>query len=155
MDFQYPLRARKPGEAPDSGTFRFLGFTHYGGRTRRGCWAVKRKTAPDRFSRSMVAVKQWCWRNRHRPVREQWKVLCQKMRGHYGYYGITGKSAALRRFRFKVLRTWRNLAQPAIRSSKHPVGAVGEVRGAVSASSSSCTLASHYVANPCHEEPDA
>jgi len=106
VDFQYPLRARKPGETPDSGTFRFLGFTHYWARTRKGGWAVKRKTAPDRFSRSMVAVKQWCWRNRHRPVREQWKVLCQKLRGHFGYYGITGNSAALRRFRFQVLRTW-------------------------------------------------
>ena len=47
------------------------------------------------------------------------------------------------------------VAQPAIRSGEYPVGTVGEVRGAVSASSSSCTLASHYVANPCYEEPDA
>lgn len=34
-------------------------------------------------------------------------MLSQKLRGHYGYYGIPGNSAALCRFRFEVLRTWR------------------------------------------------
>jgi group II intron reverse transcriptase/maturase len=106
--FQRPRLSHRPrdrGSRP--GTFRFLGFTHYWGRTRRGNWAVKRKTAPDRFSRSMVAIKQWCRRNRHRPVGEQCRMLSQKLRGHYGYYGITGNSEALSRFRFEVLRTWR------------------------------------------------
>jgi RNA-directed DNA polymerase len=105
--FQRRRYSAKPIREARPGTFRFLGFTHYWGRTRRGGWAVKRKTAPDRFSRSMVAIKRWCWRNRHRPVPEQWRALSQKLRGHYGYYGIAGNSAALRRFRFEVLRTWR------------------------------------------------
>jgi hypothetical protein len=34
-------------------------------------------------------------------------MLSQKLRGHYGYYGIPGNSEALGRFRFEVLRTWR------------------------------------------------
>jgi hypothetical protein len=34
-------------------------------------------------------------------------MLSQKLRGHYGYYGIPGNSAALGRFRFEVLRLWR------------------------------------------------
>jgi RNA-directed DNA polymerase len=105
--FQRPASSTKPIRNSRPGTFRFLGFTHYWGGTRRGQWAVKRKTAADRFSRSMVAVKRWCWHNRHRPVQEQWQTLSQKLRGHYGYYGIAGNSAALRRFRYEVLRTWR------------------------------------------------
>jgi len=106
--FQRPrLSPRSSTEGSRAGTFRFLGFTHYWGRTRRGNWAVKRRTAPDRFSRAMVAVKQWCRRNRHRPLREQCRMLSQKLRGHYGYYGIPGNSTALGRFRFEVVRIWR------------------------------------------------
>jgi len=107
VGFQRPPHSRTPKGSSRPGTFRFLGFTHYWGRSRRGYWTVKRKTAPDRFSRAMVAIKQWCRRNRHRPVREQWKMLCQKLRGHNGYYGITGNSAALGRFRYEVGKAWR------------------------------------------------
>lgn len=107
VPFLRPPMSASPRTGSRPGTFRFLGFTHYWGRSRRGNWAIKRKTAPDRFSRSMVAIKQWCWRNRHRPVSEQRRNLSQKLRGHYGYYGITGNSEALHRFRFEVIRTWR------------------------------------------------
>ena len=31
----------------------YLGFTHYWGRSRKGRWVVKRKTAKDRFSRAL------------------------------------------------------------------------------------------------------
>src|SRR4051794_13996111 len=41
------------------GTFDFLGFTHYWGRTLKGNWAVKRKTARDRLRRSLRSVVQW------------------------------------------------------------------------------------------------
>lgn len=108
--FQRPRLSGGPTAAGGSrpGTFRFLGFTHYWGRSRRGNWVVKRKTAADRFSRAMVAVKEWCRRNRHLSLEEQQRMLSQKLRGHYGYYGIVGNSEALGRFRYEVLRTWRN-----------------------------------------------
>jgi len=32
----------------------------------------------------------WCRANRHEPVIEQQRSLNLKLRGHYGYYGITG-----------------------------------------------------------------
>jgi hypothetical protein len=32
--------------------------------------------------------------------------LCQKLRGHFGYYGITGNYEALARFWWEVRRTW-------------------------------------------------
>jgi hypothetical protein len=45
------------------------------------------------------------WRfHRHDPVAEQYVVLCQKLQGHYGYYGLTGNSPALSRFQYEVLR---------------------------------------------------
>lgn len=34
-------------------------------------------------------------------------MLVAKLRGHCQYYGITGNSAALQRFRYELLRVWR------------------------------------------------
>ena len=38
------------------GTFDFLGFTHYWGKSRLGKWAVKRKTARSRFGRGLKRI---------------------------------------------------------------------------------------------------
>lgn len=88
-------------------TFDLLGFTHYWGKTRKGGWAVMRKTMKSRFARSVQKIDQWCCSNRHKPIREQWKELCVKVRGHYGYYGITGNIRSIRKFRYQVERSWR------------------------------------------------
>jgi group II intron reverse transcriptase/maturase len=90
----------------DPGTFDFLGFTHHWGTTRRGLWTIKRRTAADRFTRAVRRVAVWCRRNRHEPLKEQQRQLNRKLRGHYGYYGITGNSKALERFRKAVARVW-------------------------------------------------
>src|SRR5689334_21833968 len=70
-------------------TFDFHGFTHYWGKTRRGGYAVKRKTASKRMSRSLKAINQWLQSHLHLGMREQWDKLMQKLLGHYAYYGIT------------------------------------------------------------------
>ncbi len=105
---------------PVSGTFDLLGFTHYWGRSRNGYWVVKRKTARSRLRRAILTVGEWCRRNLHRPVAEQHRTLCQKLRGHFAYYGITGNSWSLSSFRDAVTETWRkwlsrrNRARPMI-----------------------------------------
>jgi group II intron reverse transcriptase/maturase len=88
-------------------TFDLLGFTHYWGKTRKGGWAVKRRTMKSRLARSIQKIEQWCRKNRHRPIQEQWKKLCEKVRGHYAYYGITGNSCSLGKFLFQVHRSWQ------------------------------------------------
>ncbi|MDB5353071.1 MAG: hypothetical protein JWN86_4318, partial [Planctomycetota bacterium] len=88
------------------GTFDFLGFTHYWGRTLKGTWTVKRKTAKDRFGRSLKSVSEWCRKHRHRSLSEQQCVLTAKLRGHFAYYGITGNSQSLSPFRHHVRRAW-------------------------------------------------
>ena len=50
------------------GTFDLLGFTHYWGRSRRGFWVVKRKTASSRLSRALQRIADWCRKNLHEPV---------------------------------------------------------------------------------------
>ena len=80
--------ARRPDKRPRGGTrrgrsFTTLGFTHYWGRSGKGRWVVKRKTAKacprltacrgrlrvlesgDRLSRSLKAAGQWCRAHRH------------------------------------------------------------------------------------------
>src|SRR6202022_2479229 len=46
-----PPQRGAPAE-PAPGTFDLLGFRHYWGRSRRGYWVVKRKTAPSRLVRA-------------------------------------------------------------------------------------------------------
>ena len=112
IDFRTPLyseRSRNDGEQrcgkPE--TFDLLGFTHFWGKTRKGGWAVMRKTMKSRLARSIQKIEQWCRSNRHKPIREQWKELCAKVRGHYGYYGIMGNSRSLGQFLKQVYRSWQ------------------------------------------------
>ena len=107
--FRPPDRSDRagPGPAPQPGSFDLLGFTHYWGRSRKGNWVVKRRTAPSRFRRALRKIGQWFRMNRHRPIPEQHQTLGQKLRGHFAYYGITGNGEALRRFRDAVARLWR------------------------------------------------
>jgi len=107
--FRPPCRTDRPGPeaAAQPGTFDLLGFMHYWGRSRKGNWVVKRRTAPSRFRRAVRKISQWFRLNRHEPVAEQHRTLGQKLRGHFAYFGITGNGEALRRFRDAVARLWR------------------------------------------------
>ncbi len=100
-----PARKGQP-QAESPGTFDLLGFSHYWARSRKGNWVVKRKTAPSRFTRAVTRIAQWCRIHRHHPIAEQHQTLSQKLRGHFAYYGITGNSIALARFRQAVQRVW-------------------------------------------------
>jgi len=99
--------SRDPKGNPGPGTFDLLGFTHYWGRSRKGFWVVKRKTARGRLSRVLKTIAHWCRLHRHDPIADQHRTLSQKLRGHYAYYGITGNGLAIQRFRDAVVRIWK------------------------------------------------
>lgn len=103
--FRRPRRAAIANRT--AGTFDFLGFTHYWGRSRQGYWVVKRKTMKSRLTRAVREVAQWCRKYRHEAVRDQHRALCQKLRGHYQYYGVIGNWDALKSFLSAVERAWR------------------------------------------------
>jgi len=107
VDFRRPDRLPPGGGNGGSRTFDLLGFTHFWGRARSGKWVVKRRTAKDRFRRAIRRVALWCRKHRHDDVRAQQKALGQKLRGHFGYYGIIGNYEALVRFLHEVKATWR------------------------------------------------
>ena len=93
-------------KGPRSSSFDFLGFTHHWGRSRRGEWVVKQRTARDRLMRAVAEAGDWIRRHRHQRVQRQQARLVQVIRGHCSYYGITGNSKSLDRFRSAVIRTW-------------------------------------------------
>ena len=104
--FGQPRKGPTAGEAKEESSFDFLGFTHYWGRSRKGKWVIKRKTAGKRLNRSIKATGQWLREHLHTPIREQWKTLKAKLQGHYGYYGITGNAEALEQYETSVKRLW-------------------------------------------------
>jgi RNA-directed DNA polymerase len=105
MAFKKPP-SREPS-ARGTGTFDFLGFLHYGAKTRRGDWVIKRKTVRKRLRRCRKAIWTWCHENRHAPVQEQDRTLCSKRRGSYQYYGIRGNFKRREAVCEQTERAWR------------------------------------------------
>jgi group II intron reverse transcriptase/maturase len=91
----------------EPGTFDFLGFTHYLGKTRKGNWFPFRQTSRKRLTRALKLVRKWMRTHRHLPVAKQAAVLGQKLRGHFAYYGIRGNSRALTGMRYVVVCMWK------------------------------------------------
>lgn len=107
LDFRSPGNRKAPKGDDGPGNFDFLGFTHHWGKSKKGFWVVRQKTSKSRFTRALQRIKEWCRTNRHLPVREQQEALTRKMKGHYGYYGVTGNSMCLGRFRNEVGKLWK------------------------------------------------
>jgi len=101
VDFRCP---RGDGK---SATFDFLGFTHYWGKTLNGGLTVKKQTSRKKLNKSIKAIDEWCRNNRHKPLAYQHRKLCQKVRGHYAYYGVRGNSRCLGAFVEAVRKSWR------------------------------------------------
>jgi RNA-directed DNA polymerase len=85
-----------------SGTFDFLGFTHYRGKSRNGKLRVKRKTSRKKFKVSLVKCKEWIKLNRHMAKNLLMKKLNQKLSGNFRYYGISDNWQMLSKFRNEV-----------------------------------------------------
>ena len=108
ISFRRPPRGySRRSHGPKPGTFSFLGFTHYWGKTKKGWYTIKWKTDRHRLSRSVSAFWQWCRDHRHFSVEQQYNTLCAKLRGYYQYYGIPLNSESLGLVYFKVVRAWR------------------------------------------------
>ena len=109
-----------PERRQPPGSFDLLGFTHYWARSRNGNWVVKRKTSTSRFCRGLQALSRWCQINRHQPLTTQHQTLSQKLMGHFVYYGITGNSSGLGRFRSAAKGIWRHWLSRRKRGRRMP-----------------------------------
>lgn len=103
-------RAKARGEK--AATFDFLGFTHYCSRTRDGKrFRMKRKTIGKRLTAKLKAYRAWLKKNRNLPTAELLKRTASKLRGHYGYYGVTDNSRGISLYFYQVqriLHKWLN-----------------------------------------------
>jgi group II intron reverse transcriptase/maturase len=88
------------------GSFTFLGFKHYWGKSLKGNWVIFRKTDNGRFSRSLRSIKEWIRENRHTTIKYMHEILSRKLLGYYGYYGISGNIRCLSNFMDEVKRIW-------------------------------------------------
>lgn len=85
-------------------TFEFLGFTHYCGKSRKGKFKVCRKTSAKKFRSACRAMKEWLKAVRNLKVKEWWKILILKLRGHYQYYGISENIRSVKEFYCRVVK---------------------------------------------------
>jgi group II intron reverse transcriptase/maturase len=105
VPFRRPDRDDSGGGGPS--TFDLLGFTHHWGLSRNGKWVVKKRTAKDRFSRTLRRINEWCRAHRHDDVEAQHRALVMKLRGHYAYFGVTSNHASLSRILHQAKAIWR------------------------------------------------
>ena len=107
---RYARYCFQTGQRPP--TFDFLGLTHYWGHSRKGYVRLKRKTSKHRLRRALVELNKWL--RQHRSTYRLpliWKVVGQKLRGHFNYFGVTDNSRAVSNFEQKahdLLFKWLN-----------------------------------------------
>lgn len=80
--------AQRKGRKPDQ--FDFLGFSHYSGKTRYGCFKVKRRTSKKKFRSKLKQEKEWL--RKHRSWLKRGRILKHARMvyaGHLQFYAIT------------------------------------------------------------------
>lgn len=93
-------------EGNDKGnkTFDFLGFTHYMSFSRKGHRILKRKTSRKKLKMALTKMNLWLKVNRHKSVKVLIYKVNLKLKGYYGYYGITFNSRSIRVYYHQVKR---------------------------------------------------
>ena len=87
--------------------FDFLGFTHSWGKSRNKKLYVRRRTSRKRLSLGLRKMNKWLRKVRHYAISDQHRELCQKLHGHFQYYGLTGNGKSLAAFLHWTERLWR------------------------------------------------
>ncbi|MEM9463187.1 MAG: group II intron reverse transcriptase/maturase [Myxococcota bacterium] len=104
VPFGRPPAGQTRGKGP--GTFDFLGFTFYWGRSQKGRWCMRCKTRLARRRRAAKSIADWCRRHRHLPVAVQHVALKRRIQGHFNYYGVSGNFRWLLWLVEQVRRSW-------------------------------------------------
>lgn len=87
------------------GTFDFLGFTFYFGKSRAGMIIPKLKTRAKTMKSKLKKVKIWFKEVRNKlTLKEIWKIFCAKLRGHVQYYGVSHNLKSVENFLYEACR---------------------------------------------------
>lgn len=102
--------AKRRGEK--SPTFTFLGLTHYCGRTRHGCFKVKRHTSTKKLRVKLREYTYWIKKVRAKmPTGELMRRAKARLTGHLNYYAITDNYKACKTFHYwltQITYKWLN-----------------------------------------------
>lgn len=104
------MQANKDGKR--LGTYKFLGFTCYWGKTRNGYWRLKFTSRRDRFTVKLREIREYLWDNLN--TTDAAGVLTkvvQIMRGWINYHGISDNDRRVGGFIHKCKRhlfNWLN-----------------------------------------------
>jgi group II intron reverse transcriptase/maturase len=92
-------------------TFRFLGFTHYVGRSRKGRFVVGRRTDAKRVRKKLKHLSERLRALRSQGGQAMVAYLIRHLRGHIQYYGVSGNSRGVSsyvHFATRLLFKWLN-----------------------------------------------
>jgi RNA-directed DNA polymerase len=96
---------RAAAQGIEQGTFDFLGFTFYWGKARSGRVVPKLKTRAKTMRTKLNRVNEWARKVRNQqPLKEIWKMLKAKLRGHVQYYGVSHNCAQVENFLYRATR---------------------------------------------------
>jgi RNA-directed DNA polymerase len=95
-----PFSRYRRGES----SFEFLSFEFRWGTDRQGRARLKRRTSRKKFRNSVKRAAEWCKKNRHLRMKQQFKQLNAKLRGYYNYYGVNGNYDSLNEFYHQLKR---------------------------------------------------
>jgi RNA-directed DNA polymerase len=94
------------------GTFDFLGFTFYLGKSRKGHVIPKIKTVGKRLRGKLKAMDDWCKMIRNRlELNQIWLRFCAKLEGHIRYFGVSHNVRSVSVYIFqscRLLYKWLN-----------------------------------------------
>jgi len=111
VKFQNPSSSKFNMDRDKNGTFDFLGFTFFWGKSRKKKMVIRWKTSKKKFANSLQKIKSYCKKHRHKKVRDLISDLSRKLKGYYGYYGITMNYRSIQNFYDEVkslLYKWLN-----------------------------------------------
>lgn len=81
------------------GTFDFLGFTFYLGKSKTGMVIPKLKTRAKTMISKLKKIAQWFKEIKDKkPLKVIWKTFCAKIRGHIQYYGVSHNFDEIEKF---------------------------------------------------------
>ncbi len=94
------------------GTFDFLGFTFYWGKSQSGRVIPKLKTRAKTMRTKLKRVNEWSKQVRNKkPIKEIWQTFEAKLRGHVQYYEVSHNIEKVNTFLFeatKIMFKWLN-----------------------------------------------
>ena len=89
--------------------FDFLGFTFFNTKTREGKYRLGIRTSKKKLKAKRQAAKAWLRSRMIRPISETMEKVAAIIRGHCGYYGVSGNLRFLYKFHDYMMQTTRKM----------------------------------------------